>query len=229
MPFRTAVCSVDGCDRDHYGLGFCRLHYKRHKAGIAHTPCVVCGAPTAKAGKKFCSGKCRMVWHRKYGCYRPEREIETRGACAIDGCGKPVHANGYCRPHSIRLWRNGDPLVIRRRIQATECIQCFEPRVKGEGAKDLCGRCYANAYYHGNLEAERARRNSRRRYLVERTPAWADREAIRRIYAMCPKGYEVDHIIPIRGRRVSGLHVEGNLQYLTNTENKRKLNSFECR
>ena len=55
-------------------------------------------------------------------------------------------------------------------------------------------------------------------------PKWADRQAIQAIYDNCPPGYEVDHIIPINGRNVCGLHVPWNLQYLTPTENKAKGN-----
>lgn len=42
---------------------------------------------------------------------------------------------------------------------------------------------------------------------------------IGRFYKNCPKGYEVDHIIPVsRG----GKHTLSNLQYLTREENRRK-------
>jgi 5-methylcytosine-specific restriction endonuclease McrA len=51
------------------------------------------------------------------------------------------------------------------------------------------------------------------------TPPDIDIKILQQIYLDCPKGYEVDHIIPIsRG----GLHSPENLQYLTVSENRQK-------
>lgn len=64
-----------------------------------------------------------------------------------------------------------------------------------------------------------------RKYMLsreQRTPIWADYAAIYEIYKNCPPGYTVDHIVPLHGKTVSGLHVENNLQYLTKSDNSAK-------
>lgn len=62
-----------------------------------------------------------------------------------------------------------------------------------------------------------------------RIPKWANTKSISAFYAACPEGHEVDHVIPLHGRFVSGLHVENNLQYLPWKENRKKHNAFSLR
>lgn len=71
---------------------------------------------------------------------------------------------------------------------------------------------------------------------INATPSWLtieQRKAIRQIYKDASAKtretgipYEVDHIVPIRGKSVCGLHVPWNLQVITRAENQRKRNTL---
>lgn len=70
----------------------------------------------------------------------------------------------------------------------------------------------------------------RRAEKAQRTPKWLtdwDWQMIKEIYQFCPPNFEVDHIIPLNGKNVSGLHVPENLQYLYKPIHMPKSNKFE--
>jgi hypothetical protein len=63
----------------------------------------------------------------------------------------------------------------------------------------------------------------------QRTPKWADLKAIKAFYdtsqwvtEVTGLEHHVDHIIPLNGRLVSGLHVAENLRVLPGPENLAK-------
>ena len=63
----------------------------------------------------------------------------------------------------------------------------------------------------------------------QRTPMWLTKKDWKKIdffYDCCPAGCEVDHIVPLNGKNISGLHVPNNLQWLSTTENRSKGNKF---
>jgi tetratricopeptide (TPR) repeat protein len=67
----------------------------------------------------------------------------------------------------------------------------------------------------------------------QRTPPWANLEKIKRFYLKATKltkktgtQHDVDHIIPLHGKTVSGFHCETNLQVITHVTNVRKGNTW---
>jgi hypothetical protein len=84
---------------------------------------------------------------------------------------------------------------------------------------------YHREYHAKNHEYRTKYINAHRRGRISNaTPLWSNKPAIRQFYVNCPEGFHVDHIIPLHGKKVSGLHVLENLQYLPATENLRKSN-----
>jgi len=72
--------------------------------------------------------------------------------------------------------------------------------------------------------------------LLNRTPKWLDIDdlwIIKEAYELAARrsevtkvSWHVDHIIPLRGKNVSGLHVPQNLRVIVWKENQRKTNKF---
>lgn len=65
---------------------------------------------------------------------------------------------------------------------------------------------------------------------INRVPKWARFEDILPFYAAASElngAYVVDHIIPLRGENVCGLHVPSNLQLLLRRDNELKANREE--
>ena len=74
------------------------------------------------------------------------------------------------------------------------------------------------------------------RYLTakrKQCPAWADHESIGMIYQAAEvirtTGFDVhvDHVVPLQGQIVSGLHVHNNLQIIQANANRSKSNHFQ--
>jgi len=86
---------------------------------------------------------------------------------------------------------------------------------------------YAKVWYDNNRGRWKTLMDRRDEDIKRRTPSWANLDKIEAFYDACPEGYTVDHIIPLRGKLVSGFHIHTNLQYLTRSDNSKKHNKFD--
>ena len=85
-----------------------------------------------------------------------------------------------------------------------------------------------------NPFAHTAKEAKRRATTLNATPKWADLKAIKTEYQLAKwcsdvtgEFYHVDHIVPLKGKTVCGLHVHWNLQVLPAKINLQKGNRYE--
>ena len=221
------MCKISGCKRAVYARGLCRSHYRRVgraegwlKQYESSSPCSIegCGKPSDSHGLCKLHGNRR----RRHGdpLFITRASPQAPGTCTYPGCGNPRDSYGLCRGHRVRQIKHGDPAYVVP--SRPDCAKCGGPRVGRDRTKELCSKCYKRSYLEANRGRHRAYTNMRRKRVQQATPPWADKAAIVRFYEGCPPGHEVDHVLPLKGRTVSGLHVEANLQYLPMPENRRK-------
>ena len=97
---------------------------------------------------------------------------------------------------------------------------------------ELCRRREANEHAKG--AGFWARHLGRHERIAQATPGWADPTKIEAVYRDAKSRsrregivYHVDHVIPLSGKHVCGLHVETNLQVITASENLSKGHRFD--
>lgn len=101
-----------------------------------------------------------------------------------------------------------------------------------ERSKESCNR-----WKQKNLDKVNANSAKRRAAKLLRTPKWLTKDQLLEIESFYTKAkylqtltgieYHVDHIVPLQGKLVSGLHVPWNLQVIPAVENLKKHNNYE--
>ena len=104
--------------------------------------------------------------------------------------------------------------------------------------KDLENHNIRNKTWFANNKDKRAAYQGKRKAAqLQRTPKWLTESDLRMIEAKYSLAamltretgviHHVDHIIPLQGKKVSGLHVFSNLRVIPGTDNVKKSNSYQ--
>jgi 5-methylcytosine-specific restriction endonuclease McrA len=192
--------------------------------------CILCSAIFYKRTDSsgiFCSKSCNAKYHNARRIKKVKPILECLH-CKITILPPNKFCGHSCSASYNNAYRTYKP--SKTSLTARCCPQCStEYFGKTKFCSRQCGwdskRTTISAEERLNLKRAR-NRESYRRYMARKkyqTPIGEDIQAIRQYYINCPKGYEVDHIIPISK---GGSHSLDNLQYLTKEENRRKSNKI---
>lgn len=113
--------------------------------------------------------------------------------------------------------------------------EIYKTRKNDEQYKEYM-KSYLQVYFKrdGPRAKQLARTRARKLKQKNATPKWADLKSIQDVYLECASItkttgiiHHVDHIVPINGDDVCGLHVHYNLRIIPATENIEKSNSLD--
>ena len=154
-------------------------------------------------------------------------QSQCKACCSVSR--KAHYLKNRDRELSInKTWAKENPDAVRakqKRHRQTE---------KGKATQKAAEKRYAQSE-HGSaaMNAKNARRRAAK---LQATPAWLTEEQkadIKSMYALAKKfealwgiEYHVDHIVPLAGKDVCGLHVPWNLQLLPASVNIAKGNKY---
>lgn len=182
-------------------------------------PCRKCGSTERYVNTGKCVS-CRKAAKRRYNA--SDKGRASSRACNV----RYYHANKEreaerrrryvaANPDKVATWnKNWDEANPERRRELT--------------------RTSAARYRATNPGKKNALSRRRRISKLRRTPTWADLSRIRSIYERAAQmtretgvRMHVDHVVPLQGEKVSGLHVHENLRIIPAIDNSLKGNRFE--
>jgi hypothetical protein len=166
---------------------------------------------------------------RKYA--ESERGMQARRETSLRFYRKDIEASRE-RGRAIYAAKLGRPIRIPK--TAAEVAEAAREKSKRYRSKDVeVTRARNRAAYAANPDAHIQRTVNRQARVRKAMPQWADKCKIASLYAKARRItresgilHHVDHIIPLRGKSVCGLHVENNMQILEATVNQSKSNKL---
>lgn len=140
-------------------------------------------------------------------------------------------ANPEKRAASKRAWREANAEKVAASKKAWREANAEKEAATQKAWREANpekNRASSKTWKEKNVGAVRAHRARRRAAKLRRTPVWSETENIKGVYLEAQRQQmQVDHIIPLQGELVSGLHVWSNLQLLTPKDNHSKGNKFD--
>lgn len=143
-----------------------------------------------------------------------------------------------CRRLAFALWRQENPELSRikdRKYRESNANKVNQAKKKWEIRNPDKVYLAKKRWRDNNPELcrayDRKPRSRRDRIVRQQTPSWANHDRIKATYSECARItrktgviHHVDHIIPLKGRNISGLHCHENLQIIPALDNLRKNN-----
>ena len=218
----TKTCK--GCDQ----IKPLSMFYKQKRMADGHLNfCKVCHYEKNKANR-LANPESRKAEHARL---RERKGLLTREEYNAKRKENPKGRQATCRDYILK---NKDKIAA----YAKQYEQKNKERIAARRAKTLVERREVKRLWRkNNLGLVLADCAKRRAAKLKRTPAWLtpfDRLKMRCYYQLAAmrsresgEHWHVDHIIPLQGKNVCGLHVPNNLQIIPAIENMRKNNHYE--
>lgn len=203
---------------------------------------------TLKSGLPLYKTQCKVCENAASAQRYERRRDEVLARCKQYRAGKKDQIAQYMRDYYIR---NRDEIIAKTKVYQAAPERKLADKQRQQAAyaarRDEV-RARQNAYnatpegkakqlerykrhYAANVEHYTAKAAKRRALTMQAMPEWVEPKSIRPIYRKARQltkktgvQHHVDHIVPLKGRGVCGLHVPWNLQAIPAQDNLRKAN-----
>jgi hypothetical protein len=220
-------------------------YWDKDKQGLLDFTCHICGTQFQSLfpEAKYCSDSCQNK--AAYQRLKPKR-IRNKyklicAECSIEFEGRLNKK--YCSKHCENKARYGRlPKKEPKNLVPKTCVECNQEFMPKSFQQKYCSRKCEGRNYRRRYPKPKSLKKGcvgktdtivklnkriRKSRMKPNTPKWVNKHQLLSWFMNRPDGMEIDHIIPINGKSISGLNVPWNLQYLSSDENNLKSNQFD--